>query len=70
MIKRILMIAICLFLATHLGCATFATKAKAKNDGDPEWLEDLKAAGGVGGIFGMSREARDIEKSLASPLGR
>ncbi|MEO8497147.1 MAG: hypothetical protein ABI614_18905 [Planctomycetota bacterium] len=67
MIKRILVTAFCLLMATHLGCAAVRPKAKAEAEkkGDPEWLEDLKAVGGIGGQFGMSKESREIEKSLA-----
>lgn len=67
--KCIFIIAACLFTITNLGCATVKPNARAEKDGEPEWLEDLKAMGGIGGAFGMSRESRAIEKSLAGQQG-
>jgi uncharacterized protein YceK len=59
-------IAAVFLLATCLsGCATVGSKSDAPTDGDPEWLANLKALKGTGESTGVSREARDIEKSLA-----
>jgi hypothetical protein len=64
MTKRILLTAACLVAMTFSGCATFGSKPDAESDGDPEWLQNLKALKGTGESAGVSPESREIEKSL------
>ncbi|MEX0818349.1 MAG: hypothetical protein WD070_02115 [Pirellulaceae bacterium] len=62
--KRISIVAVCLLLASLAGCKAIGSKSKASSDGDPEWLENLRSLKGTGDTVGVSREARDIERSL------
>jgi len=64
MTKRILITAVCLFAISLSGCAMVGSKTDAESDGDPEWLQNLKALKGTGESTGVSPEARDIEQSL------
>ena len=64
MTKQTLITAVCLFAISLSGCALVGSKTDAESDGDPMWLQNLKALKGTGASTGVSPEARDIEKSL------
>ena len=65
MTTRFSFAAVCLLVACLSGCAAFGSKSDASTDSEPEWLTNLKSLKGTGEATGVSREARDIEKSLA-----
>ena len=66
MTKRILIAAVCLLMTCLSGCATVGSKTDAEQADDPEWLEDLRSLDGTRATLGVSREAREIEKSLGA----
>lgn len=57
--------AVCLLATCLSGCAALGSKSDASTEDEPEWLANLKALKGTDGSAGFSREAREIERSLA-----
>ncbi len=65
MIKRLSLAFICPVVICVSGCGTLAAKADTMFSDDSELIQGFKAIKGTGATTGISREAREIERSLS-----